>query len=606
MSKMLYEVIEANFNLEELAFLCASVGVKVENLGRSTLRGQALELTQYMERRGQTPQLLTVIARERPALDLQPWGGSPPSEMGSSAPSVARAMPEAMAYRNFDIRIHAAVGEGRYPIEVTDSPEGQSRDLFMQPFPIADEGFQEQVRTLTDLLAQPEEGKRFGRTLRDLLFPPPIWSLFTASRAKAKAENKGLRIRLRIGPSELSRLPWEYCYDDTFHYFALSRELPIVRYLAEPFAAEGLSAPEPVRVLVALASPAELAFLNVEEEAARIVQALGEVGAAVEVRVLHHATRAAVQRALVQGADVFHFVGHGLIEADGGGSLAFESESGNLERVDADQLRVLMQGVGIRVVVLNACQSAAPAEGEAIMGLAPALVRAQIPAVIAMQFPVPDDTALAFTRDLYSYLALGLPLDRAVTEMRLGAYTGAGDKIYWGIPVLFMRAPDGVIWQPRAGSVSPRTQGSAAPDASSTSSAPRQGGAGQSGGVNISVTGGSVDVKGDIVGGNKITGAAAPSSSSKGDLLTGIQALRAQLSSLAGTLDAGALSDIESDLGSAEGAVNREKPNFSRAGILLNSVMDALDDAADSSPQAKTLRNEAKRLMRMAETLAEA
>lgn len=603
MSQMLHQVIEANFNLEEVALLCASIGVKVENLGRTTLQGQALALVEYVERRGQTPSLLAAIARERPTLDLQQWGGPAPSATATSATGSravgttqpARTMPEAMEYFNFDIRIHAAVGAGRYPVEVTDSPEGQSRDLFVQTFPITDPGFQAQVQALTDLLAQPEEGKRFGRTLTDLLFPPPVWSLFTASRAKAAGGGKGLRIRLRIGPSELSRLPWEYCYDDTFHYFALSRETPIVRYLAEPFAAEGLNTPEPVRVLVALASPSELPALSVEEEAERITQALAELGPAVEVRVLHHATQQSVQRALVGGVHVFHFVGHGLTEPGGGGSLAFESVTGELERVDADQLRVLMQGVGIRVVVLNACQSAAPAEGEAIMGVAPALVRAQIPAVIAMQFPVPDDTALGFTRDLYGYLALGLPLDRAVTEMRLGAYTGAGDKIYWGIPVLFMRAPDGVIWQPRAGSRS----------AQQPTSAPRQGGAGQSGGVNINVSGGSVDVKGDIVGGNKITGATGASSASKSDLVSGIQTLSTQVAAQRGVLSEDTVSDIESDLSNAEKAINRTPPSYTRAANLLENTMDTLDEAP-ASATVQTLRNEAKRLMRLAEALADA
>jgi hypothetical protein len=108
----------------------------------------------------------------------------------------------------------------------------------------------------------------------------------------------------------------------------------------------------------------------------------------------------------------------------------------------------LMGDTGVKVVILNACKTAAHNARDAIMGVAPALVRAGIPAVIAMQFNVPDKTALGFTRDMYRFLAMGRPLDSAVTEMRIGAYIGSSDKYFWGIPAIFMRAPDGVIWQP--------------------------------------------------------------------------------------------------------------------------------------------------------------
>jgi hypothetical protein len=65
-----------------------------------------------------------------------------------------------------------------------------------------------------------------------------------------------------------------------------------------------------------------------------------------------------------------------------------------------------------------------------------------------MQFAIPDAIAAQFARQLYRYLALGRPLDRAITETRINLY--GHDDVFWAIPVLFMRAPDGVIWQERA------------------------------------------------------------------------------------------------------------------------------------------------------------
>ncbi|MCA9875600.1 MAG: CHAT domain-containing protein, partial [Anaerolineales bacterium] len=85
---------------------------------------------------------------------------------------------------------------------------------------------------------------------------------------------------------------------------------------------------------------------------------------------------------------------------------------------------------------------------EAIMGIAPRLVWDGMPAVIAMQYAVPDTTAGLFAKELYTFLTDYYPLDKAVTEARITTYFTSQDKAYWGIPVLFMRAPDGRLWQP--------------------------------------------------------------------------------------------------------------------------------------------------------------
>jgi hypothetical protein len=286
-----------------------------------------------------------------------------------------------------------------------------------------------------------------GKKMKSLLFPGEVWNLFFASRSTMKQAGKGLRIRLRIDPPELSTLPWEYCYDDSFRFFALQRETPMVRYVAQNFAADNLSAPNPMKVLLAIAAPKNQAALNVDEEVKRVEENLAWLGDRVQLKVEKHITAEKLHGALGWRPHIFHFIGHGVIEG-GKGALAFENIFGQTQLVDADQLMTLMGDTGVKVVILNACKTAAHDARDAIMGVAPALVRAEIPAVIAMQFNVPDKTALGFTRDLYRFLAMGRPLDSAVTEMRIGAYIGSSDKYFWGIPAIFMRAPDGVIWQP--------------------------------------------------------------------------------------------------------------------------------------------------------------
>jgi hypothetical protein len=185
----------------------------------------------------------------------------------------------------------------------------------------------------------------------------------------------------------------------------------------------------------------------VKKEEARIRKTLAFLGDRVQLTVISNATASKLQGALATRPHIFHFIGHGTVD-NGRSSIILEDGTGKSAPLDADQMMYLMGNTGVKVVILNACKTAKQDARNAILGVAPALVQAEIPAVIAMQFNVPDKTALGFTRDLYRFLVAGFPLDTAVTEMRIGAFIGAGDRYFWGIPVLFMRAPDGIIWQP--------------------------------------------------------------------------------------------------------------------------------------------------------------
>ena len=84
-------------------------------------------------------------------------------------------------------------------------------------------------------------------------------------------------------------------------------------------------------------------------------------------------------------------------------------------------------------------------------GVAASLVQREIPAVIAMQFEITDRAAIVFAHEFYAAVADGYPVDSAVAEARKAIFADAND-IEWGTPVLFMRVPDGRIFDvaPRA------------------------------------------------------------------------------------------------------------------------------------------------------------
>ena len=98
-------------------------------------------------------------------------------------------------------------------------------------------------------------------------------------------------------------------------------------------------------------------------------------------------------------------------------------------------------------VILDACSSGQIAT-DPFRSIAPALIRAQTPAVIAMQFQVPEETTVAFSTEFYRALTEGQPIDACVTEGRRAVMNVSGlGRADWGIPVVYTRAQDGRLFE---------------------------------------------------------------------------------------------------------------------------------------------------------------
>ena len=472
MPRTAFRTWSGSFNMEDIDEIASvAFGLSAAELGGNSVSSKARNLQEYARRRGSDAELALfeeiITAREHLEAQLvsigwDPRGGvsaTPTTPTAASRPTVtATATPVAQepstqgfVYENFDMRILTADSDGSYRIQVNRNPENMEMyDDVKQKFPLDDYDFIDLVDYLSDLIGQGNDAKQLGQMMRDLLFPGRIGEIFFANMNSMRRQGKGLRIRLRIDPPELSKLPWEYCYGgDDFGFFALDPRTPLVRYIARPFQSTTLSVPNPMRVLLAIAAPSDQAPLSVDEEEKRIRTWLKPMGERVQLKVVRNATPQRLQAALTDSPHIFHFIGHGEF-VDGTGKLVLENDFGMSEYRDSEQLKVMLRGRDVKVVILNACKSAAGNAHAAFAGVAPALVQADVPAVIAMQFNVPDKTALGFTQDLYRYLMSGYPLDQAVTEMRSGAFNNANDKYFWGIPALYMRSPDGRLWEPDA------------------------------------------------------------------------------------------------------------------------------------------------------------
>ena len=145
---------------------------------------------------------------------------------------------------------------------------------------------------------------------------------------------------------------------------------------------------------------------------------------------------------------VFHYIGHGSFsEGRGDGVLALEDEEGRSRLASGERLAYLLGNHrSLRLVFLNACEGARTSQDDPFAGIAMTLMRTGgIPAVVAMQFSITEDAAIAFARGFYTALSTARPVDAAVTQGRMAIFSSDND-VEWGKPVLFMRAVDGILF----------------------------------------------------------------------------------------------------------------------------------------------------------------
>jgi hypothetical protein len=363
-------------------------------------------------------------------------------------------MPE-KAYLNFDVQIEPAAAGFR--IEV-NSPAGQLTSAFVLPFSDLEvENFLLRLgqgrRTMRRFDSpEVEAAKAFGARLFDAVFAHEGRACLRGSLDEAERRGMGLRIRLRLTTAPaLADLPWEYLYNSTLNRFpVLSNETPIVRYLDLPESIRPLAITPPLRVLAIIASPQGYAPLNVEREWARLQEALRELQERelVVLERLEEASLPALQRRLRRGDyHILHFMGHGgFDERTQDGVLILEHADGSGYRISGQDLGMLLHDHrSLRLVLLNACEGARTSRTDPFAGTAQSLVQQGIPAVIAMQFEVSDEAAVVIAHEFYGAIADGYPVDAGLAEARKSLFaTGSG--VEWGTPVLYLRAPDGKIF----------------------------------------------------------------------------------------------------------------------------------------------------------------
>ena len=231
---------------------------------------------------------------------------------------------------------------------------------------------------------------------------------------------------------------------------AAAVKTPFSRFPALPTAPGRQIVDEKLRVLVAIADPTNLADYGLAPiDRAAEIAALEAATASlpVELTVLTvPCSLPAIEAALRRDYHVLHFVGHGIYKEQAGAALYLAGDDNCVKITYAGDIAAMFNRLAgkdspLQLVFLGSCQTASTSPADAFRGLAPQLLQAGIPAVVAMQDLVPVDTARAFAATFYSQLLQHGVVDLAANQARASLLTARLSGA--AIPVLFMRVPHG-------------------------------------------------------------------------------------------------------------------------------------------------------------------
>jgi len=224
-----------------------------------------------------------------------------------------------------------------------------------------------------------------------------------------QARSNGLRITLALRPkaAALWSAPWEYLHDDE-GFLAVSGRFTIARAAWGLRELDPAPAALPLRILVVVSSPKDLAELNIEQEIGVIQAALDDAIREDKVRLdfLKGATLDALQDVLAEtDPHIIHYTGHGaygricpkcealnhplsqkcdkcnadLSQVPPSSFLALEDDEGKARLVGLEALKPFLQmEKKLLLVFLSGCQTARTDNRDAFAGVATGLLETRL------------------------------------------------------------------------------------------------------------------------------------------------------------------------------------------------------------------------------------
>lgn len=300
---------------------------------------------------------------------------------------------------------------------------------------------------------EPRFLRDLGSRLFDLVIRSAVRDLFVTATAR---RDGFVPFELFVESSALASWPWEYLFDTTTKMFVCREFHPVSRSIfdqALPIAVG--SARERLRLLVAIGSSTDDGEIDAREEVRLLETVFGSYLKPDRFEIVAKRLSALELTTLLQSKrgqfDILHFLGHsGFDLARGEGYLRFMTpRAGQATKLYANDFAQAAADSRIHLAFLNACETgrSAVAEDPARSSVAAALLGRGIPAVVAHQFSVPDIGAHFFAGVFYDVLSSGKPLIDAMRAGRAAMGLAEDGRFFdWGIPVLYTRAPQLVVF----------------------------------------------------------------------------------------------------------------------------------------------------------------
>jgi tetratricopeptide (TPR) repeat protein len=289
--------------------------------------------------------------------------------------------------------------------------------------------------------------------------------------------------------------PWELlCDPDGTFLFLDNPRIPIRRHLDGTGRTPYRPKPKDrLHLLFVVSRPEDEGFFDPRADPMAIMDAIDtEAPGKVTVEFLRPPTLPKLRERLTDrrlpSVDILHFDGHGKYDSDGRlaerlpralgagraadllrdvataahhGYLLFEDPAHNSDPVPAPILGDLLWKKRVGLVMLCACQSAMIGDEDPLGSVAPQLIRAGIPSVLAMTQSVLVATTRALGGHFYRELAAGQPIGEALDAARSGLFfepkrgeqqrdSGTKDLTLqdWFVPALYQTGADGALLTP--------------------------------------------------------------------------------------------------------------------------------------------------------------
>jgi hypothetical protein len=306
------------------------------------------------------------------------------------------------------------------------------------------------------LLAALLDVDRYSQLLTDTLFADPaLVTAFEVARGQAELLTIPLRLIVRLSEQVglAHEVRWETLRDPSRGGFlALNERIWLSRRVDSPELSPLVPAAPTDPVLIAVASPANLATFGLQAiDRVRYGAQFARVFGPGRIIALPQANEpVTVQRILSsigEGVLIACLMCHGSI-VSGESVFWLEDEQGNADRVSGDYLAQQIGTLARRpaLVILVICHSATTGAGQIVPSAGVSLVRAGIPAVLAMQDKVHTYTVDRMLPVFMSELRRDGCVDRALAVAR----RAVADRYDWSVPALFLRGRSSELWQPEA------------------------------------------------------------------------------------------------------------------------------------------------------------